>query len=135
MHPHQYVARFTKVLCAAYERYREIPFIDMEHFIRRCQHFALVEIIHAQRFKHFRLDIMTDASFGHNWNGYNFHDFLNDGWVSHPCYAPAARISEGTRSSAITAVAPAASAIFACSAFMTSIMTPPFAFPPYLFYS
>ncbi|MNI84935.1 hypothetical protein D3C73_1418810 [compost metagenome] len=39
---------------------------------------------------------------------------------------PAARISEGTRSKAITAVAPAASAILACSAFITSMMTPPF---------
>src|SRR2546428_1114603 len=39
---------------------------------------------------------------------------------------PSLRISEGTRSSAITAVAPACSAINACSALVTSIMTPPF---------
>src|SRR5690606_21234680 len=39
---------------------------------------------------------------------------------------PAARMSAGTRSRAMTATAPAASAIFACSAFMTSMMTPPF---------
>ncbi len=39
---------------------------------------------------------------------------------------PAFRISDGTLSNAITATAPAASAIFACSALMTSIMTPPF---------
>ena len=38
---------------------------------------------------------------------------------------PSLRISEGTRSSAITAVAPAFSAITACSAFVTSMMTPP----------
>src|SRR5262249_29915536 len=36
------------------------------------------------------------------------------------------RISDGTRSSAITATAPASSAIFACSALVTSMMTPPF---------
>src|SRR5437868_1375297 len=38
---------------------------------------------------------------------------------------PSLRISEGTRSSAITAQAPAFSAIFACSALVTSMMTPP----------
>ena len=39
---------------------------------------------------------------------------------------PAALISAGIRSNAITAHAPAASAVFACSAFVTSMMTPPF---------
>src|SRR5581483_740902 len=39
---------------------------------------------------------------------------------------PSARMSAGTRSSAITAHAPAASAIRACSGLTTSIMTPPF---------
>ncbi len=39
---------------------------------------------------------------------------------------PAARISDGTRSKAMTATAPAASAIFACSTLATSIITPPF---------
>ena len=38
---------------------------------------------------------------------------------------PSARMSAGTRSSAITATAPASSAIFACSAVTTSMMTPP----------
>src|ERR1035438_8228789 len=39
---------------------------------------------------------------------------------------PSRRMSEGTRSRAITADAPASSAILACSALVTSIMTPPF---------
>src|ERR1700678_2678865 len=39
---------------------------------------------------------------------------------------PSARICAGTRSSAITATAPAFSAITACSAFVTSMTTPPF---------
>ncbi len=39
---------------------------------------------------------------------------------------PSARMSAGTRSSAMTATAPASSAIFACSAVTTSMMTPPF---------
>src|SRR5690242_16009022 len=39
---------------------------------------------------------------------------------------PCARMSAGTRSSAITATAPASSAIFACSGVTTSMMTPPF---------
>src|SRR3989449_1529402 len=39
---------------------------------------------------------------------------------------PAARMSAGTRSRAITATEPASSAMAACSAFVTSITTPPF---------
>src|SRR5580658_1190725 len=39
---------------------------------------------------------------------------------------PSARICAGTRSSAITATAPAFSAIEACSALVTSMITPPF---------
>ena len=39
---------------------------------------------------------------------------------------PWARMSAGTRSRAITATAPASSAILACSAVTTSMMTPPF---------
>jgi hypothetical protein len=39
---------------------------------------------------------------------------------------PSARIWAGTRSSAITAHAPACSATRACSAFTTSMITPPF---------
>ncbi len=38
---------------------------------------------------------------------------------------PSRRMSDGTRSSAITAAAPASSAILACSASTTSMMTPP----------
>ena len=38
---------------------------------------------------------------------------------------PWARMSAGTRSSAITATAPASSAILACSAVTTSMITPP----------
>ncbi len=39
---------------------------------------------------------------------------------------PAALMSAGIRSSAMTATAPAASAILACSGVDTSMMTPPF---------
>src|SRR3954468_15476506 len=38
---------------------------------------------------------------------------------------PSLRMSAGTRSSAITAQAPASSAIFACAASVTSMITPP----------
>src|SRR3954449_2044576 len=38
---------------------------------------------------------------------------------------PSRRMSAGTRSSAMTAAAPASSAIFACSALTTSMITPP----------
>src|SRR5579863_8378831 len=49
--------------------------------------------------------------------------FLGDAMRATP---PSARIWAGTRSSAITATAPAFSAITACSALVTSMMTPPF---------
>src|SRR2546430_13406023 len=39
---------------------------------------------------------------------------------------PSRRMSAGTRSSAITATAPASSAMLACSAVVTSMITPPF---------
>ena len=39
---------------------------------------------------------------------------------------PSTRISAGIRSKAITATAPASSAILACLAFVTSMITPPF---------
>src|SRR5262249_521751 len=39
---------------------------------------------------------------------------------------PSARMSAGTRSKAITATAPASSAILACAASVTSMITPPF---------
>ncbi len=38
---------------------------------------------------------------------------------------PSLRMSAGTRSRAMTATAPASSAIFACSALTTSMITPP----------
>jgi hypothetical protein len=38
---------------------------------------------------------------------------------------PSRRMSAGTRSSAMTATAPASSAIFACSGVTTSMITPP----------
>src|SRR5712692_9808835 len=49
--------------------------------------------------------------------------FLGEAMRATP---PSARICAGTRSSAITATAPAFSAITACSALVTSMMTPPF---------
>src|SRR5579863_4576209 len=49
--------------------------------------------------------------------------FLGEAMRATP---PSARICAGTRSSAMTATAPAFSAIEACSAFVTSIITPPF---------
>ena len=53
-------------------------------------------------------------------------------WISSTLVAsamratpPSRRMSAGTRSRAITAQAPASSAIFACSAVVTSMITPP----------
>src|ERR1700687_1978575 len=48
--------------------------------------------------------------------------FLGEAMRATP---PSARICAGTRSSAMTATAPACSAMIACSALVTSMMTPP----------
>src|SRR5271157_2935812 len=48
-------------------------------------------------------------------------------WIEHMrATPPSLRMSAGTRSSAITAAAPACSASLACSGLVTSMMTPPF---------
>ena len=49
--------------------------------------------------------------------------FLGEAMRATP---PSALICAGTRSSAMTATAPACSAMVACSALVTSMMTPPF---------
>ncbi len=49
---------------------------------------------------------------------------ISAGWLIRAT-PPAARMSAGIRSSAITATAPASSATFACSGVTTSMMTPP----------
>src|SRR2546430_4320752 len=58
---------------------------------------------------------------------------VTDSWISRilsgsamRATPPSLRMSAGTRSSAITATAPASSAIRACSASVTSMITPPF---------
>ncbi len=48
--------------------------------------------------------------------------FLGSAILATP---PWARMSAGTRSRAMTATAPASSAIFACSGVVTSMITPP----------
>src|SRR5437588_6417458 len=57
---------------------------------------------------------------------------VTDSWISliisgsdMRATPPCTRVSAGTRSSAITATAPASSAIFACSELTTSMITPP----------
>jgi pyridoxal biosynthesis lyase PdxS len=74
-----------------------------------------------------RYDVMAKARIGHFVEAKVLEslgvDYLDESEVLTPADTPpAARISEGTRSRAITAVAPAASAILACSAFMTSMV-------------
>jgi hypothetical protein len=54
--------------------------------------------------------------------GHDLLDELGDAMRATP---PSARIMAGTRSSAMTATAPASSAMRACATFMTSMMTPP----------
>ncbi|KFM93974.1 hypothetical protein DJ90_6509 [Paenibacillus macerans] len=76
--------RFAKVFRAANERYGEIPFIDMKHFVRRGQHFALVQVVYPQRFKNFRFYVVTDPGFRHDRNGNDLYYFFDNRRVRHP---------------------------------------------------
>src|SRR4030095_1137261 len=63
---------FTKIFSSAYEWNCKFMLANVEYFISWCKHFALVDIINAHGFEHFRFNIMTDTSFRHYWNRYNF---------------------------------------------------------------
>src|SRR5580692_2345038 len=47
-------------------------------FIRGREHFALVDVIHFQRFEHLRFREVADAHFGHHRNRNRVHNFAND---------------------------------------------------------
>src|ERR1700685_1644612 len=117
---------FSEIGCATYDRSRDSAIVDVVGFVGWSEHLGLVDVVDAQFLQDLRFGKMSDAAFGHHWDGDCGHDFTNLFGRGHAGYAASARICAGTRSRAMTATAPAFSAIVACSALVTSIMTPPF---------
>ena len=87
--------------------------VDVVLVVGRRQHLALVDEVDAERLEHARLDEVADAHFaitGIETARWMLLDHLDRAMRATP---PSLRMSAGTRSSAITAAAPASSAIFA----------------------
>ena len=69
---------FTEIASAADERHLVRPLTDMMLLVRRCQHFALVDVVHAQRFQHLRFGKVANARLRHHRYGHGAHDLLDD---------------------------------------------------------
>ena len=117
--------RFAQIARAAHERHFEIVLPDVIFFVGRGEHFALVDEIHFERLEHAasaKCPMRTLAITGMLTVSMISRMIFGEAMRATP---PSLRMSEGTRSSAITAQAPASSAMRACSALVTSMMTPP----------
>ena len=77
------------------------------------EHLGLVDVVHAEGFEHLGLDEVPDPGLGHDRDRDRVHDPSMMAGSLMRATPPAARMSAGTRSSAMTATAPASSAIFA----------------------
>src|SRR5579875_1147538 len=73
----------SQVLCTANKRHRKLRLVDVELVIRRRQHFTLIDVIDTHSFEDTRLYDVTNTALRHHRNGYSFHNFLNDSWISH----------------------------------------------------
>ena len=104
----------------------ERPLVDVVRLVGGRQDLGLVDVVDLERLEHLGLDEVADARLRHHGDRDGLLD-LADLRAGSPCARrrPRARMSAGTRSSAITAQAPASSAITACSASVTSMITPP----------
>ncbi len=69
--------RLAQIARAAHERHFVIALVDVVLFVGRRQHFALVDVIHAQRFQNARLGEVADARLGHHRNADLPHDLAD----------------------------------------------------------
>ena len=60
--------RLAQIARAANERHFEVALVDVVFFIGGRQHFALVDVIDAQRFQNARFREVADARLGHHRN-------------------------------------------------------------------
>ena len=58
--------RFAEIARAADERHLEVALIDVVFFVGGREHFALVDVIHAERFEDAGLREVADARLGHH---------------------------------------------------------------------
>jgi hypothetical protein len=77
----------AKVASAADEGNLESVLPDVVFFVRRGEHFALVNVIHFKRFEHLRFGEMADAHLGHHRDGDGGFDFANHARRGHACHA------------------------------------------------
>jgi len=99
--------------------------VDVMGLVGGGEDFGFVDVVDAQLFEICASAKWPMAALRHDRDGNGRHDlsiFLGEAMRATP---PSARICAGTRSSAMTATAPAFSAISACLASVTSMMTPP----------
>ena len=61
--------------------------VDVVLFVGGREHFALVDVIDAQRFQNARFHEVADARLGHHRNGDRAHDLFDDGDVGHARHA------------------------------------------------
>ena len=73
----------AQVAAAADEGHGEVALVDMIPVIGGGQHFAFVDVVHAQGLKDAGLHEMADAGLGHDGDAHHFHDALDDGGVGH----------------------------------------------------
>ena len=119
--------RLAEVGGAAHERDVEGELVDVVGLVGRREHLALVDEVDAEGLQDLGLDEVTDAGLGHHRDRHRGLDALDH--LADRSSGPRRRrggCRPGTRSRAITAQAPASSAILACSGVTTSMMTPPF---------
>ena len=118
--------RFAQIARAADERHLEVVLPDVIFLVGGRENFALVDEIHFQSLEHLRFGEVADARLGHHRNADRVHDFADDA-RARPCGRR--RLPCGYRPE--RAPAPSrrrrrpARRCAACSALVTSIMTPP----------
>ena len=78
---------FTKVAGTADERHRKVTLVDMETVVGGSEHFALVDVVHAQRLKDAGFHDMADAGLGHDRDGHRVHNTQDNGRISHTRHA------------------------------------------------
>src|SRR5262249_8182810 len=79
--------RFAQIASPTNKRNTVVMLPDVVLFVRRRQHFALVNEVHFQRLQHLSFGKVPDAPLGHHWNRDGIHDFTNDLDGRHPRHA------------------------------------------------
>ncbi len=77
----------AQVAAAADERDFEVVLDDVVLFVRRGQHFGLVDVVDADGFQDLRFDKVPDAALGHDRNGDRVHDLQDQVRVRHAGHA------------------------------------------------